>query len=134
MKYFKVIIFNKNNPKEKDTITLCAESIEDAEDKALSNYLRGEGFGILRSYECDIDCGYLSLPQAKAVRERVDFLLGMFMTDSQDRNAVVESLLLDVGEDIALCAGWEDLDAEEYCEGDIDIALARIMKERLAGE
>lgn len=69
--------------------------------------------------------------QRTATRAKVDFLLGMFMTDCFDRNEVVESIIDDVCEDIDTCADWSNFEEDEFCDGDIDIALSRVLKNRL---
>ena len=35
--------------------------------------------------------------------------------------------------DIEQCADWQNLEEDEWCPGDVEIAVARILKERICG-
>lgn len=133
MNHYCIVIYNKANPNEKERIDVHANSIEEAENNWETGLVSREtGWGVYDSYEVDDIIHNFSKEQGKGIRKRVDELLGFVITDSQDRGDVVNSILEDVCEDISETAEWETLFHDEYCEGDIDIAVARVLHERLA--
>lgn len=105
----------------------------ETEEKA-ENAVRGDGWGVLKTDLMDETYKDFTTPQVEGVKARIGELLGFFMTDSLERNEVVDALLKDVLTDISETADWSDLEGDEYCEGDIDIALARVVRAKICGE
>jgi hypothetical protein len=66
--------------------------------------------------------------QIDAVRDEVSIFLGSIIPDYHDRHEVVDLILDDVVADIEETADWSDYCEDEYCLGDIRIALARVLK------
>lgn len=66
--------------------------------------------------------------QIDAVRDEVSIFLGNIISDYHDRHEVVDLILDDVVADIEETADWSDYCEDEYCLGDIQIALARVIK------
>lgn len=72
--------------------------------------------------------------QKDVIKGRTDYLLSYIFPDAQDRSAVVEAIANDVINDVEDCADWSRFEGDEYCHGDIDIALARVLKNKIVGE
>lgn len=66
--------------------------------------------------------------QLDAVRDEVSIMLGNIIPDYHDRHEVVDLILDDVVADIDETADWSDYEDDEYNLGDIQIALARVIK------
>ena len=66
--------------------------------------------------------------QVDAVRDEVSIFLGNIISDYHDRHEVVDLILDDVVADIEETADWSDYCEDEYCLGDVQIALARVIK------
>lgn len=65
--------------------------------------------------------------QLDAVRDEVSIFLGNIIPDYHDRHEVVDLILDDVVADIEETADWSNYEDDEYCLGDIQIALARVL-------
>lgn len=65
--------------------------------------------------------------QIDAVRDEVSIFLSNIIPDYHDRHEVVDLILDDVVADIEETADWSDYCEDEYCLGDIQIALARVL-------
>ena len=65
--------------------------------------------------------------QLDAVRDEVSIFLSDIFSDYQERHEVVDLILDDVVADIDETADWSDYSEDEYCLGDIQIALARVL-------
>jgi hypothetical protein len=65
--------------------------------------------------------------QIDAVRDEVSIFLGDIIPDYHDRHEVVDLILDDVVADIDETADWSGYEDDEYCLGDIQIALARVL-------
>lgn len=65
--------------------------------------------------------------QVDEIESRLHILLGDIFRDNYDRETVIESILPTIIEDIDECADWSDLEDDEVCYDDIDIALARTI-------
>ena len=65
--------------------------------------------------------------QIDAVRDEVSIMLANIIRDHHDRHEVVDLILDDVVADIEETADWSDYCEDEYCLGDIQIALARVL-------
>lgn len=65
--------------------------------------------------------------QLDAVRDEVSIFLSDIFSDYQERHEVVDLILDDVVADIDETADWSDYCEDEYCLGDIQIALARVL-------
>ena len=66
--------------------------------------------------------------QLDAVRDEVSILLGNIFLDDAERHEIRDLILDDVVLDIEETADWSGYDEDEYCLGDIQIALARVIK------
>ena len=76
----------------------------------------------------------LSKEQKKRIKDYIDAFLNDVIRDSHDRAEVVDAMYDDVCQDIIETADWSDFSEEEYCPGDIDIAIARVLKSKICGE
>jgi hypothetical protein len=66
--------------------------------------------------------------QLDAVRDEVSILLYNIFPDDAERHEIRDLVLDDVVLDIEATADWSDYEEDEYCLGDIQIALARVIK------
>lgn len=66
--------------------------------------------------------------QLDAVRDEVSIFLSDIFSDYQERHEVLDLIINDVLEDIEETADWSNFEEDEYCLGDIRIALARVLK------
>lgn len=135
-KHFIVTIFNMNSPKEKENVDIYAMTSDEAENRAISGGLVNlqSGWGVWGSKEVLDDYSYLTPTQLKGVKTHLDSVLSNIVTDACDRSNIVDAMLLPICEDIASCADWESLDGEEWCPADVDIAIARLLKEKFCEE
>lgn len=65
--------------------------------------------------------------QEKIVKDIVNAKMQSIITDSVDRNGFVDAIMIDIIVDIEETADWSEMDDDEVCIGDIDIALARVL-------
>lgn len=72
--------------------------------------------------------------QKEIIKGRTDYLLSYIFPDAHDRSAVVEAIADDVINDIDETADWSRFEWDEYCHEDINIALARVLKNKVVGE
>lgn len=70
--------------------------------------------------------------QLDAIRDEVSIMLAYIIRDHHDRHEVVDLILDDVVADIEETADWSDYEDDEYCLGDIQITLARVLKKMVA--
>lgn len=66
--------------------------------------------------------------QKDAVRDEVSIFLGDIFRDYQERHEVIDLIIDDIVADIDETADWSDYEDDEYNIGDIQIALARVLK------
>ena len=66
--------------------------------------------------------------QVDAVRDEVSIFLGNIISDYHDRHEVVDLILDDVVADIEETADWSEYEDDECNLGDVQIALARVLK------
>lgn len=66
--------------------------------------------------------------QIDAVWDEVSILLVNIFVDDAERHEMVNLIIGDVIADIEETADWSDYCEDEYCLGDIQIALARVIK------
>jgi len=66
--------------------------------------------------------------QLDAVRDEVSILLQNIFPDDAERHEICDLVLDDVVLDIEETADWSGYEDDEYCLGDIQIALARVLK------
>jgi hypothetical protein len=66
--------------------------------------------------------------QLDAVWDEVSIFLSNIFPDDQDRHEMVNLIIGDVVADIEETADWSDYCEDEYCLGDIQISLARVLK------
>lgn len=72
--------------------------------------------------------------QREAIEKRVNYLIGLIIPDAVDRSGVCETIMPSIFRDITECADWDSLGEDDWCEGDIDIAVARVIKEKVEQE
>lgn len=65
--------------------------------------------------------------QEKSVKDIVNAKMQSIISDSVDRNGFVDSIIDSIIDDIDETADWSEMDSDEVCVGDIDIALARTL-------
>jgi len=66
--------------------------------------------------------------QLDAVRDEVSILLQDIFLDDAERHEIRDLILDDVVLDIEETADWSGYEDDEYCLGDIQIALKRVIK------
>lgn len=69
----------------------------------------------------------MTTEQKKIVKDIVNAKLQSIITDSMDRNGFVDNIIDNIIEDIEETADWSEMDYDEVCVGDVDIALARVL-------
>lgn len=132
MKTYEVKLFILGLPYSEHNVRyvyIDADTQDEAEQIAHDKYV-SDRWGVYSSKEVREG---LTDTQKEETIKRMDYLLGLIITDAIDRSSVIESLQEDVFSDIEQCADWQSLDEDEWCEGDVDIAVARILKERIVG-
>lgn len=130
MKTYEVTLFVMGvppSPALNETVYIDAETQDEAEQKAHDWYFP-DGYGVLSSREYRSG---LTDEQKKQAREYMSSILSNIITDSIDREDIVSEIEDDVYEDIETCAEWQLLNEDEWCPGDVEIAVARILKERI---
>ena len=60
-------------------------------------------------------------------------LLSNIITDTYDREEVMDAIGGDIIADIEECAEWQSLDEDEWCEADVEYALGRVLKNKICG-
>ena len=105
-----------------------AANEEDAEEDVLWHR---DGYGVISTTQMDLDYPDFTKPQVDGIENRVHEILGAVITDAADRDNAVDAILSDVINDIEETADWSDLDDDECNLNDIDIAIARVVKEKL---
>lgn len=108
-----------------------APNEERAEELALWHR---DGYGIYSTSLVNEECGNLTEQQVEGVKERVSYLIGLIITDHVECGNVTDAILKEVCEDISETADWGGLEDDECCEGDIDIAVSRVMYRKVFGE
>lgn len=93
-----------------------------------------DGYGVISTTQMDLDYPSFTKPQVDGIEDRVHEILGAVITDATDRDNAVDAILSDVINDIEETADWSDLDDDECNLNDIDIAIARVVKEKLCKE
>ena len=93
-----------------------------------------DGYGVISTTQMDLDYPDFTKPQVDGIEDRVHEILGAVITDATDRDNAVDAILSDVINDIEETADWSDLDDDECNLNDIDIAIARVVKEKLCKE
>lgn len=108
-----------------------AETEEEAEKEVV-----GDGWGVLKTELMDLDYGDngFTKDQVDLIEDRVYEVMRDVVPDPYDLDAVVDAMLEDVITDIYETADWSDLEGDEVCLGDIDIAVARIIKNKICNE
>ena len=107
-----------------ETDIVQAESEKQAIEDALWHR---DGYGITDIYEVNREYGYLTEEQIEGVKGRVSYLIGLIIPDHVECGDVTQAILKEVCEDIGETADWSGLEEDEWCEGDVDIAVSRVM-------
>ena len=108
-----------------------AANEEDAEEDVLWHR---DGYGVISTTQMDLDYPSFTKAQVDGIEDRVHEVLKGIISDNFDRDNAVDAILSDVINDIEETADWSDLDDDECCIMDIDIAVARVVKEKLCKE
>ena len=106
-----------------------ADSQDEAEQMAHDWYI-ADGWGVYCSVE--VRDG-LTEEQKKQARQYADSLLSNIISDSVDRGDVMMEIGEDILNDIEDCAAWQELGEDEWCPGDVEIALARVLHDKICG-
>ena len=133
MKTFEVTLFVMGVPPSpylNEKVLIEAETQDEAEQEAHDRYFP-KGYGVLESREYREG---LTRAQCEGVKSRIDYVLGYLFTDSMERSAVIDKIIDPVIWDIEETAGWDELAEDDYCEGDIDFAMARVLYGIIVGE
>ena len=93
-----------------------------------------DGYGVISTTQMDLDYPSFTKPQVDGIENRVHEVLSAIIPDAADRDNAVDAILSDVINDIEETADWSDLDDDECNLNDIDIAIARVVKEKLCKE
>lgn len=75
----------------------------------------------------------LSREQKKMIAVAVSAKLSPIFTDFHDRAEVVDAIMADIISDIEDTADWSGYCEDEYNLDDIEIALARVLKNKICG-
>lgn len=131
MKTFEVKLFILGLPLNNNLRTeyIEAETQDEAEELA-SRWYNADGWGVYDSKE--VRDG-LSDEQKKQAIKYASSLLSNIITDSVERGEVMAEIEDGIIADIEDCAAWQDLDEDEWCEGDVEIALARVLYNKICG-
>ena len=73
----------------------------------------------------------LTEKQMLGIRDHLFSLLEGIFSDAHDRTEVVEEILPGVCSDVESTADWSDYEDDEYNIGDIEIAAARVIKNKI---
>jgi hypothetical protein len=133
MKKYEVTLFVLGlpySPNRTRTEIIEANSQDEAEQKA-HDWYASDGWGVYGSREYREG---LTQEQVEGVKYRVDYVLGYLFTDSLERSAVIDRIIDPVIQDIEETAGWQELAEDDYCDGDIGIAMARVLYGIIVGE
>ena len=108
-----------------------AETEEDAEKEVV-----GDGWGVLKTELMDLDYGDYGFTkdQVDSIEEVVYELMRSVVPDHSDLDCVVDAMLEDVIVDIYETADWSELEGDEICLGDVSIAVARVIKNKICNE
>lgn len=93
-----------------------------------------DGYGIISTTQMDLDYPSFTKAQVDGIEDRVHEVLSAVIPDVVDRDLAVDAILSDVINDIEETADWSGLDDDECNLNDIDIAIARIVQEKLCKE
>ena len=132
MKTYKVTLFIMGLPYSKANTRveyIDAETQEEAELLAHNWYI-ADGWGVYDSVE---ERDSLTEQQKQHAREYADSLLSNIISDSVDRGDVMMEIGEDILNDIEDCASWQELGEDEWCPGDVEIALARVLHDKICG-
>ena len=86
--------------------------------------------------EMDLDYGKYGFTkdQVDSIEDIVYELMRSVVPDHSDLDIVVDAMLEDVIVDIYETADWSELEDDEVCLGDVSIAVARVIKKRVAND
>jgi len=132
MKTYKVTLFIMGLPFSENNSRveyIEADSQDEAEQLAHDWYFP-DGWGVYRSAETRDG---LTEEQRLQARLYASSLLSNIIPDNVDRGDVMMEIGEDILNDIEDCAGWQELGEDEWCPGDVEIALARVLHERICG-
>lgn len=132
MKIYKVTLFIMGLNFSKATsrvVEIEANSQDEAEELAHEWYI-SDGWGVYDSVEVREE---LTDEQREQAVKYADGLLSNIITDSQERGEMMGKIQDALLADIEDCADWQSLDGNEWCEGDVEIALARVLYNKICG-
>lgn len=93
-----------------------------------------DGYGIASTTQMDLDYPSFTKAQVDGIEDEVNKVMGAVISDAFSRESVVDAILSDVISDIEETADWSDLDDDECNLNDIDIAIARVVSERMKAD
>lgn len=73
----------------------------------------------------------MNASRTECINERVNYLLSTIFPDFRDRQEVQETIIYAVISDIESCADWSNLEDDEVCFDDIDIAVSRTIYKKV---
>lgn len=73
----------------------------------------------------------MNASRTECINERVNYLLSTIFSDFREREEVQDAIIDDVVSDIESCADWSNLEDDEVCFDDIDIAVSRVMYNKI---
>jgi hypothetical protein len=132
MKQYKVTLFVLGLPMTSGNTRveyIEAETQDEAEQMA-HDWYASDGWGVYGSKEVRDE---LTDEQKKQAVRHASSLLSNIVPDSQERGEIMAEIEDDIISDIEDCAGWQELDEDEWCEGDVEIALARVIYDKICG-
>ena len=132
MKTFVVTLFQLGigyNVNTNEFTYVEADSQEEAEQIAHDDWF-DKGYGVWDSQEYREN---LTEEQEKQARNYMNKFLSGLIPDNYDRDAIISAIEEDVYMDIEECAGWLKLGEDEWCPRDVEIAVARVLKQRICG-
>ena len=89
-----------------------------------------DGYGIISTTKMsDLNSAFTD-SQVDAIKDEVGIMLGDAIHDSNDRHEVVDAIIGDILTDIEETADWSHLEEDEYSISDVQIALARVLKNK----
>lgn len=135
---YKITLFILGVPPTKSNVRVVyeeADTMEDAEYNA-THGLAGEGWGVYKTSQMDLDYPDFTKEQVDTIQDLVYGIINRVIPDHNDCETVVDAILNAVIDDIVDTADWSDLDAldDEVHTGDVEIAVARVLYNRLTVE
>lgn len=130
MKTFKVTLFILGLPYDENNTRveyIDAETQDEAEQLAHEWYI-ADGWGVYSSVE--VRDG-LSETQKKRALDYASELLSKFIPNDVVCGEVMDRISQDILDNIADCAGWQELKEDEWDKMDVELALGDVFEDRI---